>query len=351
MSDWAAAISDRGRLLRVVAGLVLVALALLLLLVNETRLQRVDASVGGVIHDLGSPTHAIDRMDVDGEVVRISGKPKVLTPPVDPQFGVRADAPVLTRKVEMSQWHESDYGGGTPSYQRDWLDYDVDSSKFVHPQGHVNPGPMPFQGRRFQARDVRIGGLKLAPGLVYAIPGAEPFPPQMENMPANLAATFALRDGKLWSNAVAGSPQLGDLRVSWSIVPDTVLTIVAQVRAGQLVPAPRLPGDGFSVFLGDVPLDVLMPGVPRPPSNPWLWRVLALVLAIAGYALLVGAVRSEPRRLIIVVAATLASLALAEGLVWWPMWGFVALLVGVVVITAAATVYWRRRSAHQESSG
>lgn len=345
MSRWAALMTGRRHLVVAVLGLVLVVLALVVVLVSETRLHQTRASIGGVIHDLGSPTHDINRMDVSGKLVRISGMPKILTPPMDPQFGVRADAPVLTRSVEMSQWHESNYGGGPPSYQRDWLDYRVDSSKFVHPRGHTNPQRMPFHGRRFQASDVRIAGLKLAPGLVYAIPGEKSFPPQMENMPANLAATFALRDGKLWSNPIAGSPQLGDLRVSWTIVPDSVLTIVARVTAGELVPAEDLPGAGFSVFLGDVPLDVLMPGVPRPPSSPWLWRVLALVLMIGGY-LLLSTLRQRPRDLVFAAPATIATLALAEAFVWWSTWRFVALLVALVIITVAAIAYWRRRAAN-----
>ncbi|MDN5924809.1 MAG: TMEM43 family protein, partial [Xanthomonadales bacterium] len=286
MIDWSSVLAARGRLVWVAAGALCLVVALVLLVSVEHKVQTAEAAVGGYIHDLGSPD-TLDISALEGELVRISGTPTLPTPTTDPQFGVHADTPVLTRKVEMSQWHEIEYGGGQPSYQRDWLSYNVDSSQFKRQRGHTNPGPMPFQGRRFQAKDVRIAGLKLSPALIYVIPGEAPFPPQLSSMPANLAATFALRDGMLWSNTVAGSPQLGDLRVSWSIVPKHVLTIVARVKNGELVPASHLPGAGFALFVGDVSLDVLMPGVPRPPSKTWLWRSLAVLLAWLGCLLVV----------------------------------------------------------------
>lgn len=343
MTDWAATVAGRGRIVLAVVGVALLALALILLVSVETRMLRVQTSLADAIHDLGSPAE-VDRADVYGQLVRISGTPQILTPPADPQFGVSADAPVLTRKVAMLQWQEFQYGGGPPGYQRDWVTYDIDSSKFTQPGGHANPEPMPFHGKRFQAADVRIGGLQMSRGLVYSIPGQEAFSPQLSNMPANLAATFALRDGMLWSNPVAGSPRLGDLRVSWTIVPKTVLTIVARVRGNELVAADDLPG-GFSVFLGDVPLDVLMPGLPHPPTMVWLWRVLALVLVAAGCVLLIRTASPGQRDPLLPAALSIAVVALAEALCWWSAHLVLALLALALSIVAIAAAYWRWRMA------
>lgn len=294
----------------VAAGLLLLVLAVMLLAATETAVRRSDAALGGTVRH---PASAADAHD--GQLVRVSGMTEIAEPARDMQFGIAAEVPALTRTVQMVQWRELPGG----SYERGWVDHSVDSSRFARRRGHANPGPMPFHGEQFRSPDVRVGGLKLSPAMVAAIPGRADYVPRLSSMPANLAATFALRDGELWSNFVAGSPQLGDLRVGWSVVPPRVLTVVAGVRDGALVADPRLPGPGYVVFVGDVPLDVLLPGVPRAPAYPWWRRGLALVLACAGAALLLGGLAGR--------ADLLSALAL-----------------GVAVFAAAAAVCWLDRA-------
>ena len=89
-------------------------------------------------------------------------------------------APVLTRHVEMFQWREVRIGGGV-HYELDWVDRPIDASHFEHPAGHANPGSFPVVGKQFDAGLVRMGGFKLAPVLLHALPGSQRVTPDMAN--------------------------------------------------------------------------------------------------------------------------------------------------------------------------
>lgn len=271
-------------------GSMLLLAAMAVLSSNESHVLTYRAAAmrhGGIVVDA---THRGPTADNDGDMVLVSGTPRIVKPAVDPQFGIRAEVPVLWRVSEMFQWRQIEYAG-TTSYEMEWVDHPVDSSEFRQPAGHVNPTTLPFGSARYLAGEVRLGGFLLSSKLVLAMPGREDVTPDFSQLRPNMAASFRPLDGHLVTSDDLSSPQLGDLRVSWQAAPLQVITVIAQNRDGTLVPAEGVQdGSGFQLQVGKLQVMDLQPDLPSEPFLPWVWRVLAMVLAVAGaWVLLEGA--------------------------------------------------------------
>lgn len=277
--------------LTIAIGVVLLALGIVLAVTTERGVQSYQTALqdhGGAVLDLGS--NAEPSPNLQGKVVRLSGTPRVVESPYDADFNQQAATPVLTRHVEMFQWHELRMGDSA-TYELDWADTPQDSSRFTQPAGHANPGPFPIHGKRFDAGRVELDGFKLDAALVNALPGSEPFAPDVKSLPSNLAASFSLYRGALVTSATPGDPRLGDLRVSWSTVPLREITVIASVDGDELVPVPNADdGMGYEVDVGDSTLLDMRPDMAAQPSpmSTWLRRVLAFVLIVSGARLVMA---------------------------------------------------------------
>lgn len=277
----------------------------------------------------------------DGQLVLAVGAPVLTAPASDPQFGVSASAPALVRRVEMFQWKEVHVGGGH-NYELDWYDHPIDSTRFIDPAGHGNPGAFPLHSERFDSAGVTVAGFRLDTALVHLIPGAEPFRPALDHVPANMAATFQARDGTLVTSDNAARPQVGDLRISWLRVTPDELTVFARDVRGTLVPTSDPAGDPIAqVLLGRQSLTDVLADAPQPPRLKWARRVLSVLLAWAGAALLLTRWRRRDPWLALAVAVVpLALLALVN---WWGVRMPAAIALVFVVAAAAAVAGWRWR--------
>ena len=267
--------------LRTSIGILLLLLALTLLVVTErSAISQLDVGLshGGQLIDLG--TDARPQGGEHGYMARVSGTPVVVEAPLDKDFNVQASTPVLTRQVEMFQWREVRVGGSV-HYEMDWASRPIDASHFQQPGSHANPGSFPIEGKQFDAGLVRLGGFRLSPALLQALPGTMPVPPQMKTLPANLAASFSEYDGYLVTSEHPGSPRVGDLRVSWQGIPQQLVTVVAHVDGDRLEAATgAADGSGYSVSVGDVPLLDVYPDLPQPPTAVLFKRILSVLLAM-----------------------------------------------------------------------
>ncbi|WP_298072649.1 TMEM43 family protein [Oleiagrimonas sp.] len=277
----------------------------------------------------------------EGDMVRVAGTPVVVKPAVDTAFGVRANAPILRRKVEMFQWQEDEYAGQT-SYEMDWYDYPVDWTVFKQPYHHRNPSSLPFGRANYLAGAMTLRGFTLSPAIMASMPGRVPVVPDFSHLHPNLAASFRIIDGKLLSSRQPDSPQLGDLRVSWTVAPLQPVTIIARNRDGVLVPARNVDNEpGFELQVGIRQILDLQPDLPAEPWLPWVWRVLALVLAGLGAHVLLRGISAGRADLL---AAATIGITLTFGLasVMWivvvPKTG--AVLIGIAVLCLVITA-WR----------
>lgn len=331
--------------LMLVSGVVLLALALALLAINERQVlawQQAMARHGGTLLDAGAD--AQPAAGQYGHMLRVTGTPRMVTPTRDSQFNVQVETSQLLRKVEMFQWHEIRVGGQV-HYDQDWVDHTVDSSKFALPRGHANPGVMPFPGARFVASDVRLGGYRLAAPIVRALPPVmHAVPVKLTQLPPNLAASFHDKDGVLTTAAAGETPHLGDLRVSWQAVAIKPVTVIARVEGDRLVPASSASsGQGFQVQLGNRSLGDVLPDLPPQPTSTWTWRLLTLLVAWAGAVLLWRAWQRRRVDVVAPLAVAVALYALVIGLVWIGFSLLTGVLAWVVAVVAAGAALYRWR--------
>jgi hypothetical protein len=189
---------------------------------------------GGEVINLGGDMQP--KAGQHGYMVRLVGTPTVVEAPRDPEFNLRVNTPVLLRHVEMFQWREVRIGNGV-HYEMDWVDRPLDASHFKEPAGHANPASFPISGKQFDAGLVQMGGFKLGPMLLHALPGSQRVTADTKSLPENLAASFTLYQDHLVTSAHPDDPRLGDVRVSWDEVPLQQLTIVGRLDGDQILAA------------------------------------------------------------------------------------------------------------------
>jgi hypothetical protein len=176
---------------------------------------------------------AADRIDPanDGLRVKVSGQLNPSGPAHDAQLGVGANAAILFRDVEIYQWLEH-CQADTCRYDTGWS-VPVDSNKFREPKGHENPPP-PFASAFFPAPGLKLGGYALDPDLALAQLHATTFAVHGANLPPNLAATFAERDGVLYAGGDPAHPAVGEVRVSYRSAPLGTVSLTGVQRGAKL---------------------------------------------------------------------------------------------------------------------
>ena len=269
-------------------GLLLFLVAFPLLWWNEGRtVKQTRALNEGAEAVVEASLDAVDPA-LEGQLVHVSGLVTNLAPVADSDFGLSVDALVLRREVEMYQWVESqttskkvNLGGSETttteySYTREWADPRFsDSSNFAYPEGHQNPAAIAYMPDTMVCRDARIGAYVFPsdhlPGLGNAeplrwpaewppaspapppptqaqktpaaeAPPAPPPPPRPAATPEPAAAEPApppAQDApllkKLQNSYYYGKnpavPEIGDLRITFTLVPPHDISIVAAQRS------------------------------------------------------------------------------------------------------------------------
>ncbi|TPG46205.1 hypothetical protein EAH75_16465 [Rhodanobacter glycinis] len=295
---------------------------------------------GGEVMNLG--IDAQPQAGQHGYMVRLVGTPTVVEAPHDPEFNLRVNTPVLVRHVEMFQWREVRIGDGV-HYELDWVDRLLDASRFKEPAGHANPTSFPIGGKQFDAGLVQMGGFKLGPVLVQALPGSQRVTPDPKSLPENLVASFSRHQDYLVTSASPGDPRLGDVRVSWDEVPLQQVTVVGRLDGDQLVAATdAADGKGYDVQVGDVPVLDMFPDLPVPPESVMSERLLAVLLAVLGAFLLLSTQRNQRD-----VLLALGLGGLAVGIVASVLWigGDTRTLCGwlAVALLSLLLTVWRLR--------
>ncbi|MCG8599723.1 MAG: TMEM43 family protein [Verrucomicrobiales bacterium] len=222
-------------------GFFLAALAVGLLFWNEGRAVKryKDLKEGaGVV--VTTDSASVDAA-VEGKLVHTTGEAKTSGPLSDQQFGVSENAIKLIRSAEMYQWVESERTekststGGTEttrktySYSKTWKPGVVNSSNFKVSNGHENPAEMKYKSTTLVADGVTLGAYRLPEFLVKQIGGATPLTiNSVENATPEIKATGKLHNGGIYFGADPINPQVGDIRVKFSIVQSGPISVIAQ---------------------------------------------------------------------------------------------------------------------------
>jgi len=343
----------------IVVGLILVVVAAGLQFWNEGRTLRqqqlLDAGRAEVVEV--APDAAAAR---DGKLVHRTGQLAAEGLREDPDFGQVAEGLGLRRRVEMYQWkerketrEETSVGGSKTTrtvyhYDRVWDDELIDHTRFEERSGHENPTRMPFEAARWMADEVRLDELVLAPAVVAEVGGWRPMAVDEASLPANLAASFRVEQGRLTTEQ--GAPEVGDVRVSFERLPEGPLSIVARLDGDTLVPDVREQGELLLLERGEHSASVLFDAAERRNAGlGWALRAGGFVLMWIGFGLLFAplAVFSDIvpmfgriTRFVTgiasgVLAAFISFYAIASGWLYNRPW-----LLGVFLIGLGLFIYW-----------
>ena len=331
----------------ILVGIVLLGIGAWLLFWNEGRaVRRARALTEGAGAVVSVAAGAVDPAH-EGKLVHLSGMAETFDVLRDDTFGVKVNAIHLSREVEMYQWRESStsktekkLGGGTEtttsySYEKAWSSSLSDSRNFKVPEGHENPGAMPYKAAKSSASEVTVGAFRLSPGLIGSMNRFEPLAIEtLEGLPSDLRWKARLAEGGVYIGRSPSSPEVGDIRVKFEVVRPTTVSIVARQAGSRL--ESYTTSNGGSIRLlhhGAVPADAMFVAAQKANKvTAWAFRVL-------GFLLLAFGLKRIFRPL-----SVLADVVPAIGNVMEASTGFVAYLLAAflwLIIVAIAWLYHR----------
>ncbi len=331
-------------------GFLMLIAMVILLFWNEGRAvqtaKSLDEGAGAVISvsaDAPDPAN-------EGRLVHVSGRADVKEMLTDPALGISARGIALSRNVEMYQWQESSksetrkkLGGGeetvtTYSYSKGWSTQPVDSSRFQQSEGHDNP-PMALASDSFMADTGTLGGWELHRNILSKIGGSEkvPLPKELEDTVRQALGTarpVRISDGAVYAGRDPLSPQVGDLRISYSLVGAKDISVIARQAGDSFAPYQTQAGDALEmVDTGIVPAGQMFKSAQSANATlTWILRAVGLFLLFVAFGLIAG-----PVGVVFDVIPMLGSIArLGTGLIAFAA----AILVGSITIGIAW--FWYR---------
>lgn len=167
----------------------------------------------------------------DGKFVSVTGTVKTEETVGDGYFLNLGNWLAVDRRVEMYAWNETkstksqtNTGGSstettTYTYDKRWVSNPESSADFRHPEGHENPAMPNMEGSSGRVGKAKIGAYDLAMGEI-TLPDFKDL--SLSTNLLELKDGFTLADSKYLfkGKGSSASPEVGDLRVSYSVVPN-----------------------------------------------------------------------------------------------------------------------------------
>jgi len=356
---------------------------------NEGRTGRTAKAIGDAASHVESVAD-VSRVDasLNGKLIHASAFADTKDTLTDDMFGVRELAIRLDRKVEYYQWVENaqtkereKIGGGketttTYTYEKKWVDKPVNSAEFKDPQYQsANKVLSEVEERNEMAQHVTFGAYTLPELFVASISGSEPVEVRMTeeqrftwnerlhmlrpkvNTETSLVHTNA---NTVYLGLSPNSPQVGDVRVTFTKVPPADISLIAQVDGSTFKAYRAKNGQSFSrVQMGTVSADEMIEQA-RSENNmlTWVLRLVGVLLIVIGLKGMFGLLP-----MLFKVLPFLGSIVDAGvGLVSWILglaWSFIIIaiawlvfrpIIGIslLVLAIAGIVFLKRRGKKNE---
>ena len=336
-----------GSIKGILFGLLMAVVAVPLLFWNEGRAVKrhktLQEGAGAVV------SVASDKVDAanEGKLVHLSGVADTTETLTDAKFGVSVQGLKLRRSAEMFQWKESTktekvkkLGGKeetrtTYTYSKEWSPTLIKSGDFKKPAGHENPASMPVSSNTWQAREVRLGAFALTDRLVGKINAWEDIAiASGAEVPAGLDEGMKVANGGYYLGADPGSPQVGDLRVSFAKVMPTEVSVVSKQVQGSFEPYVSKVGGNLELLEAGVHSAEAMFAAAEASNRmmTWILRLVGFVVMFIGLGLILRPLR------VVADVLPLAGSVVGMGI------GFVSFIVAAIVslvVIAAAWIFYR----------
>ncbi|MFZ6015279.1 MAG: TMEM43 family protein [Patescibacteria group bacterium] len=286
----------------IIAGLILFIAAFPFLFWNEGRAVKMHKSLEEGSNAVISVDANQINPDHEGDLIHITGKANTLDVLDDNQFGVSEIAIKLIRNVEMYQWTETqksetkeNLGGGSDTeivytYDEEWSDELIDSSNFEYPANHVNPESFPFEKQEYFAENVTVGAFALSPSLIKKIGGEKNLAMDESNIPflnEEDQKKAKIQNGYLYIGDPA-KPQIGDVRIKFSIIKPVTVSIVAVQRDNSFIPYQAKAGNAIELLsMGGISADeMFQEAISANHALTWILRVMGILMIFIGLAIM-----------------------------------------------------------------
>lgn len=293
----------------ILVGVLLVIAAFPLLWINEGRAVKTAAALGEITgKHISISSDKVDPAN-NGKLVYLQGNATTDEVLSDGLFGVSTRDLELQRNVEMFQWVETSQSkteekvGGTKetvttyTYNKQWSGHSVDSSSFKQSGGHQNPA-MQYQSESYKANTVTVGAFKLNSDLKEDLGPQRAFPlsqSHLEALPDGLRGRAQLSGQGFYIGEDPAVAQIGDYRITYSVVPDDSLVSILAVQQSDTF-APYIAKSGRSLqFLkpGSVSAEAI---VEQSKSQnvmlTWLLRLAGVVVMWIGFCMIAAPIKT-----------------------------------------------------------
>ena len=257
--------------------------------------------------------------DLEGTLVHLAGEAETEEKLRDPRFGVESQAIRLSRVVEMFQWEEeedNDDDYTTYYYRTGWHEGRIDSDRFDQQHGHQNPQPT-FNNWDKLADTVMIGEYKLSDALKrqksdgvnasfeidqvreavgeqhakrITVDGPHLYY-SVNDVAAISAPELATKDR---SPRKPGSPQIGDLRIRFEMVPQGPVSLMAGLKKNSFAPYRTSNGEPIErLYSGLLTSDQVVANMRFENSTlAWMLRGAGFVLCLIGITMIFAPAQS-----------------------------------------------------------
>lgn len=284
----------------IIVGLILLIIGIALLFWNEGRAVKTYNTLkegqGLVINVSADEVDAAN----DGKLVHLTADATTEEILVDEDFGISANAIRLQRDVEMYQWKETEesetrkkLGGGeetvtTYTYSKQWSSGLNDSSNFQQPEGHENPSEFPYDSMTWDAENVPVGAFYLSPDLISQLSDFADLPVREIPEGAAWPEDATLSKGGIYLGANPAQPQVGDVRIKFSVIEPGPVSIVAAQNGDTFADYQTKAGGTIAMIVpGNVPAQQMFEeAIATNTLVTWLIRLGGFILIWIGFGLL-----------------------------------------------------------------
>lgn len=299
-------------------GIVAIIIGSVLLWWNEGRAVKT-AKMLEEAQDAAIHVEDVTRIDpaLDGKLIHACAITATQDSLSDPMFNVGAVAIRLDRKVEFYQWVEESkqtkkdkIGGGeetitTYTYKKAWAAKPINSQEFKDSlYRDRNKVLMALDAKEQVAENVTFGAYRLPSRLISSISGTRPVELSLPNEQLREINKVAIRaagdtvqyadsvfkyvhisENQLYIGRSEGAPEIGDVRVTFSVVLPGEASIIAQVQGDTFVNYTAKNGKTLSTLsMGTKSMDEMFESQ-KASNSTWTWilRILGALIVIGGF--------------------------------------------------------------------
>lgn len=227
-------------------GFVLLVGSIVLLFWNEGRAVATAKSLReGAATVIDVPSDSINPAN-ESKLIHVTGETAVTEPLQDPLFQISETSLRLRRNIEVYVWKEKKesksrdkVGGGketttTYSYEKVWSPNLIKSSSFKSAEDHENPTRLEIPKKEFVADKATLGQFQLTPQIIEKIGGDETVEAtndQLTKVSENFREKLKVEGDKYYLGTDPGNPEIGDERISFTVLrPGTLSVVAAQTK-------------------------------------------------------------------------------------------------------------------------